>query len=480
MKLLETEQVDEIFKIFNKGPGCAVGILQDERILHMGCYGYANLEHEVLITPETKFDIASSSKQITAMSLLIASEKGYLSMDDSLEKYLPGFDKSIKLHHLVSHTCGLRDYVALHELSGDGLFFSVQMTLNLLKKQDKLLFKVGTEFDYCNTGYFLISQVIEKATGTSLREFSKKHIFDVLSMKNTEYFDDQKRVVKNRAFGYSKPSWETNEVKNEIVLLNHVGDGAILTSMNDFIKFEKNFHSNVLGKNPKKFIQQLTTPFDLKNKKSTNYAYGLNIDEYYGIKRVYHDGSWGGFNSSVWRFPDLKFSIVIFSNLDCEEIDLDEYSNQIADIYLKKYYKNDIRCNITPEDEEDEEDEEDDYDEEEEEEEVKSKKGKKGKKEKNSKNSKSVTKDIDYCGAYYCKTLDTVWEIEYNSVDNYLFVQLKNYGIVKFNLETTKEFELEELELDGDFEINNKSCSGFFISDGDDSIGDHYFKRLKK
>jgi CubicO group peptidase (beta-lactamase class C family) len=471
MKLTETEQVDKIFGIFNKGPGCVVGILQDERILHLGCYGFANLEHEILITPDTKFDIASSSKQITAMSLLIASEKGFLSMDDSLEKYLPGFDKTIKLHHLVSHTCGLRDYVELHELSGDGMFFSVQMTLNLLKRQDKLLFKVGTEFDYCNSGYFLISQVIEKATGSTLREFSKKHIFDILSMKQTEYFDDQKRVVKNRAFGYSKPTWESEDVKNEIILLNHVGDGAILTSMNDFLKFEKNFHSNVLGKNPKKFIQQLSTPFDLKNKKSTNYGYGLSIDEYYGMKRVYHDGSWGGFNSLVWRFPDLKFSIVIFSNLDCEEIDIENYSNQIADIYLKKYYKNDILCNIPTEKDEDEDEEE--------EEEKKSKKS-----QKNSGNSgksgKSVNKDIDYCGAYYCKTLDTVWEIEHNPVDNFLFIQLKNYGIVKINLISTKEFELEELDLDGDFEINNKSCSGFEITDGDDSIGDHKFKKIKK
>lgn len=329
----KTEKVDNLFAEWDStvSPGAALAIIQDGKIIYERGYGMANLEHNVPITPTSVFRIGSTSKQFTASCIVILTLQGKLSLDDDIQKYLPElpeYERPITVRHLIHHTSGIRDYLTLGSIAGltESHFFTPEDSVELLARQKRLNFLPGQEYLYSNSGYFLLGVIVERVSGKSLHDFAQEHIFKPLGMKNTQFYDDHTRVVKNRAAGYS-PTKEGFRI--DMTTLDHVGDGGVFTTVEDLFLWDQAFYNYKLGKELMELIQ---TPGVLNNGEKLDYAFGLRISDYKGLKRVSHSGGFAGFRAQMARFPEQKFTAICLSNLGT--FNPSRLCMQVADIYL--------------------------------------------------------------------------------------------------------------------------------------------------
>ena len=168
----DTKAIDAVFADYDKpaSPGCMLGVVSDGAFLYTRGYGRANIEHDVAFTPETVFDIGSTSKQFLATAILLLVEDGKVSLDDDVRKYLPevpDYGQTITIRHLLTHTSGLRDYITLMTLAGWQMedVTSPALALDLVSRQKALDFRPGAEFAYSNTGFFLASLIVERVVG---------------------------------------------------------------------------------------------------------------------------------------------------------------------------------------------------------------------------------------------------------------------------------------------------------------------------
>src|SRR6202022_3150451 len=184
-----TDKVDRIFAEWNttSSPGCALAVVKDGHIVYEHGYGMANLELSVAITPQSVFDIGSVSKQITAMAILLLVEEGKISLDADIRKYLPeipDYGSPITIRHLLHHTSGLRNYDDLFDLEGiaEADLTTDRDAMELIVRQKGVNFKAGEEFLYSDTNYFLMSQIVQRITGQTLRQFARERILAPVGM----------------------------------------------------------------------------------------------------------------------------------------------------------------------------------------------------------------------------------------------------------------------------------------------------------
>lgn len=197
--------VDKLFQRFDTStsPGCAVAIMKDAKILYERGYGMADPSHDVTITPSTVFYVGSMSKQFTAAAIFVLAEEGKISLDDPIRKYVPevpDFGTPITLRELLRHTSGLRDQWQLLNLDGWRLWDDLVTdsdVLHLLSRQKELDFQPNTDFMYCNTGYTLLAQVVDRVSGHSLQQFTTANIFEPLGMSQTRFREDHGQVIKH-------------------------------------------------------------------------------------------------------------------------------------------------------------------------------------------------------------------------------------------------------------------------------------------
>lgn len=331
--------IGKIGKLFSEWdgkdtPGFAVGILRRGKILYSRGYGMASLEHAVPITPKTIFDIGSTSKQFVAFCVALLERSGKISLEDDVRKHIPEmrkYGKSVRLHHLLHHTSGIRDYLALMELAGMRYEneYPDEQVLGLITRQRNLNFIPGEEFIYSNSGYLLLGEIVKRVSGLSLREFAEKNIFSPLGMHSTHFHDDYTRIVKNKASGYSASD---TGFKLDISLFDVVGDGGVNTSVEDLAKWDANFYSNRLA-GGQELIKRITTPGRLNDGRKLEYAHGLFVADYRGQNVISHGGAWVGYRSDLMRFPENELTIVCLSNLI--QTKPTYLSKRIADICLK-------------------------------------------------------------------------------------------------------------------------------------------------
>src|SRR5262245_41817068 len=233
-------KVDAVFAQYDKpdSPGCALGVIKDGKLVYARGYGMANLEHGVPNGPKLVYDIGSTSKQFAAASVLLLAKQGKLSLDDDARKHipeLPAYQKPITIRHLLHHTSGLRDYLTLFSLAGVNFDDTTteKDALDIIIRQKALNFTPGDEWLYSNSGYFLLSIIIKRASGKSFAEFAKENIFDQLGMKHTLILDNHKRIVPMRATGYSPDPRGGFQI--EMSNFEQTGDGAVQTSIEDLL-----------------------------------------------------------------------------------------------------------------------------------------------------------------------------------------------------------------------------------------------------
>ena len=333
--------VDEIFVDLTKAgsPGCALGVYRDGKMVYSKGYGLANLEENVSITPQSVFDIGSTSKQFTAASILLLEKQGKLSVNDDVRKYipeLPDYGQKVTILHLLNHTSGLRDYLTLMDLAGintDGVTTD-EDALQMIFRQKALNFAPGSDWLYSNTGFFLLSVIVKRASGKTLREFAAENIFTPLEMTHTQFRDDHTSLIANRALAYDA---KENGVgfRLNVSYFEQTGDGAVHTSVEDLLKWDENFYGGQVG--GKDFLAEIQEQGKLNNGKVLDYAKGLFIQDYRGLRTVSHGGSWGGYRAELLRFPEQHFSVACLCNLGSARPS--NRAHRVADVYLTSLMK---------------------------------------------------------------------------------------------------------------------------------------------
>lgn len=331
-----TDKVDRVFAEWNTtaSPGCALAVVKDGHIVYEHGYGMANLELGMAITPQSVFDIGSVSKQITAMAILLLAQEHRLSLDDDIRKYLPevpDYGSTITIRHMLHHTSGLRNYDDLFDLEGipEADLTTDRDAMDLIVRQKGVNFKPGEEFLYSDTNFFLMSQIVKRVTGQTLRQFAQDRIFGPLGMTSTHFHDDHTMIVERRATGYAPHQGGGFEI--DMSNFEQVGDGSIMTTVEDLAKWDQNFEHPIVGGFDA--IRQLTTPGTLNNGQQIPYAMGLFLDHYRGLNWIHHSGEWVGYRAALSRFPDQRFSTLITCNCVGSMSPM-TMAQRIADTYL--------------------------------------------------------------------------------------------------------------------------------------------------
>jgi len=334
------KKVDRLFAAWDKknSPGCALGIIRYGKFLYARGYGMANLEHSVPITPDSVFDVASTSKQFVAACVAILARRKKLNLDDEIQKHLvemPKYRYPVTIRHLIHHTSGVRDYLTLMDLAGlryENEYSDEEIT-GLIARQKRLNFRPGSAYLYSNSGYLLLGEIVKRVSGLTLRQFAHQQLFAPLGMSSTHFHDDFTEIVKNRAAGYAAGK---DGPRISISIFDVAGDGGLNTTLNDLLLWDRNFYANCLGGFGGKLIEELTTPGRLNSGKELNYAFGLFTEPYRGLKTVHHGGSWLGYRCELVRFPEQKFSVICLSNT--EAMNAISLARGVADLYLTEEF----------------------------------------------------------------------------------------------------------------------------------------------
>ena len=343
------KKIDSLFSIYNsKTAGVAVGIVKDGELIYKKGYGTANLEYDIPITPKTIFNVGSVSKQFTTFSIYLLEKQGKVSLNDDIRKYIPDlpiYEKTITIKHLCSHTSGLKDQWALLTLAGwrmDDVITSEQI-LKILKKQKELNFSPGSQFKYSNSGFTLLTEIVKRVSGKSFSEFAKENIFNPLGMKNTFIFDDNEKIVKNRAYSYGS---ENGLYSKRNLNSSSVGPSNVYTTVEDLSKWTANFENPKIG--DVNFINHFNEVSLLDNGEpaillvrdgeTIFHAKGQFMRNYKGLNVYNHTGSDAGFKSYLGRFQDNKLSIILLSN--DESFVSYKAGMDIAEFFLSDKFKN--------------------------------------------------------------------------------------------------------------------------------------------
>ena len=308
------DNVDAILKEWDKPdtPGASVAVIRDGKLIFSKGYGLANLEYAIPITPDTVFHVASVSKQFTAMALVVLDQRGKLSLDDDIRKYLPelpDYGRRITIRHLLQHTGGIRDQWQTLAIAGWRLddVITQKQILRVLFRQKELNFPPGSENMYSNGGYTLAAEIVARVAGKPFPEFCREAIFEPLGMKSTHFHDDHTHVDRNRAYSYGGGAgrWTASP-------LNYANAGAtsLFTTAPDLALWLDNFRTSKVG-NPAKLQEQTV----LNDGRTIDYALGVVVSKFRGLKTISHGGGDAGYRTFVEFYPSENLGVVVLSNL---------------------------------------------------------------------------------------------------------------------------------------------------------------------
>lgn len=322
---------DQLFsRAFPPGePGAAVLIAKDGQVLLRKGYGLANLELGVPMPPDAVFELASVTKQFTAAAILLLQERGKLSVEDDIGKYLPDFPTRghrITLDQLLTHRSGVTELTALpawwprHRED-----MTVEQILDLFK--DKPLdFNPGEKVSYSNSGFILLGAVVEKASGKSYEDFVEGEIFAPLGMKRSR-FGHETEVVPGRAAGYDRTP-DGYRVAEYLSLTQAYAAGGLLSTVDDLALWADALASGKLLKPAS--LARMTTPVTLASGETTKAAYGLQASEEDGARILEHGGGLPGFNSQFLTLPAQHLTVIVLSNRFGGETSLESLTYRIT------------------------------------------------------------------------------------------------------------------------------------------------------
>jgi CubicO group peptidase (beta-lactamase class C family) len=309
-----TAKIDELVNAEmqrQKIPGVSLAIVKDGKPFLVKGYGFANLELQVPVKPETVFQSGSVGKQFTATAVMLLVEEGKIKLDDSIATYLgdvPESWKPITVRHLLSHTGGMTDYPQDFDFRRD----YTEDELLKRAKEIPLAFKPGEKWEYSNLGFVTLGIMISKVTGKFYGEFLQERIFKPLGMTSTRIINEAD-IVPNRAAGYRLAQ---GEIKNQNWVspsLNTTADGSLYLTALDMIKWDEGLATAKLLK--KTSLDEMWSPIKLNDGKTHPYGFGWAVRQVNGRRVIEHGGAWQGFKSQISRFVDSNMTIIVFANL---------------------------------------------------------------------------------------------------------------------------------------------------------------------
>ncbi|MFT3822588.1 MAG: serine hydrolase domain-containing protein [Chitinophagaceae bacterium] len=314
---LETRVDSLIHTVFNdpSGPGAVFMIAQKGKVIYQKAFGKANLELDINMTPENVFQLGSMTKQFTAVAILVLEQQGLLNVKDPVSKYIPDYpagDK-ITIHHLLTHTSGIKDFTKMKALSTIAQKeMSPKMMVDFFKNEP-VDFAPGEKFEYNNSGYVLLGYIIELVSSHTYEDFIKKNIFEKAGMSQSYYASDR-QVISKRAYGYHKK--ETGYVNKTMISFSApFSSGSLMSTTADMLKWQNALDQHLLlnAAETKKAFSSYT----LNNGEEFTYGYGWHIKKLHGMPSLEHGGSIFGFKTMGVYIPGEHIYVIGLSNCDC-------------------------------------------------------------------------------------------------------------------------------------------------------------------
>ncbi|SEL48662.1 CubicO group peptidase, beta-lactamase class C family [Maribacter orientalis] len=312
-------------------PGATFLISKNGSVIYKKAFGLANLELNVPMKTNNVFKIGSMTKQFTAISILMLMEKGKLNLDDEITKFIPDYPTNgnkITIHHLLTHTSGIKDYTKVKGLNAISQKDLTPLELIDFSKNEPIDFVPGEKYEYNNSGYVILGYIIEKITGQSYANFVEEQIFKKLKMTASQ-FASQREVIQNRASGYQKNDNYINRMDFSLTLAYSVG--GLMSTVDDMFKWQEAIKNNFLIS--KETTKKAFTNYTLNNGEHTNYGYGWHIKTINKNQTFEHGGAVWGFKSMGVYFPDLDIYVIGLTNCLCNSPT--KLTREIAELAVK-------------------------------------------------------------------------------------------------------------------------------------------------
>lgn len=318
-------------------PGGSVMVMKEGEVIFQEEYGMANLTYDVPYQKNTRHNIGSTSKQFTAFAILLLAEEGKLSLNDDIREHipeLPAFKDTVRIRNLLTHTNGYREFLNLLAMTGRNMSqpLDTEKIIEIVQNQPTLQNTPGEEFNYNNTGFALMAEVVKRTTDTPFQQWMEENVFEPLGMNHTNVRSNPGMVIENRSTGYENAGKGGFQSVTDIG--GAMGAGGIYTTMEDLAKWINNFDEPKVGN--EEIIEQMTTPFVLNNGDSTNYGLGLFIAEYKNLKYFHHGGADRAHRSMFMIFPEIGGAVVTQSNFAGFSGSI---PNRVRDTFFEEYLK---------------------------------------------------------------------------------------------------------------------------------------------
>ena len=308
-----TTKVDEYVRAEMQSqqiPGVALAVVKDGNVVLARGYGFANVEHEVPVKPETIFQSGSTGKQFTATAVMMLVEEGKLSLEDKITKYFtdaPGAWRDITVRHMLTHTSGMTDYPPDFDMrrdyTEDELFQRI--------KTIPLDFQPGEKWSYSNIAYVMLGILIHKVSGKFYGDFLQERVFKPLGMSTARIISEAD-IIPNRAAGYRLVNGQLKNQSWVSPSLNTTADGALYLTVYDMAKWDAALYTDKLLK--RTTLEQMWTPVKLNNGKTHPYGFGWSLGQVRGHRIIEHSGSWQGFKAQITRYVNDKLTVIVFAN----------------------------------------------------------------------------------------------------------------------------------------------------------------------
>jgi len=314
--IIKTQQIDSAFKEMVKTKKFNGSILvgKQNKILYSSYAGYADFQTKRRLSTSSQYEVASVSKQFTAVAILMLYEQKKLLLTDTIQKYIPDFPyKGITIHQLLCHRSGLPDYFKFAEkYQKDEKFIinndSLLRMMNVYRP--KILEKPDKKFEYSNTGYAVLASIVERISGVSFYAFVNQYIFTPLGMKDSYFYHYGKSSKGTNTIGHKANS---NHYERDF-LSGIVGDKGIFTTVNDLFIWDNALYEAKLLK--PETLAMAFSPQNVENSPCSNYGYGWRLScDTFGNTLVYHGGLWNGNNTLFLRRTSDRILIIFLSNI---------------------------------------------------------------------------------------------------------------------------------------------------------------------
>jgi CubicO group peptidase (beta-lactamase class C family) len=298
----------------NRIPGVLVAVASRGRLLHVKAYGMANVELRVPVTDSTVFEIGSISKQFAAAAAMLLVQDGRLGLDDPIHRHLadlPSEWLGVTVRQLLTHTSGIPDYEEIQTYEAYRLRFTPEEIIRVAHSRP-MDFEPGTGWYYSNTGYFLLSLIVERIEGRPLGEVLRERIWEPLGMGQTRMADPED-IIPHRAAGYWVDRMNRELMNRDATQTSStLGAGGVLSSVHDMAKWDEALYGEALLSAESK--EAMWTPVVLADGETVPYGFGWSTQPYRDRRAVSHGGQVAGFVANFTRLPDDEVALIVFAN----------------------------------------------------------------------------------------------------------------------------------------------------------------------